>query len=137
MRSCRTPFFAVIVALVLSCFLGIAAAETPVAPAPAAQPSADTAAADKPAQEEAIPERVNALEKENVILREDLGKARLEVKSDLEELARRQAEAIARLNKQLAELQAKQDAEREAQARRNRKLWIAVGVVALGVLLSD
>ena len=38
MRSCRTPFFAVIVALVLSCFLGIAAAETPAAPAPAAQP---------------------------------------------------------------------------------------------------
>ncbi len=135
MRIRCTLTLAAVVLFALTGLTGLARADTQAAPDPA--PAAAAAPADKAAQEEAIPERVSALEKENVILREDLGKARLDTKSDLEELARRQAEAIARLNKQLAELQAKQDAERAAQARRNRKLWIAIGVVALGAILSD
>jgi hypothetical protein len=84
----------------------------------------------------ALSERVNALEKENVVLREDVGKARLDTRVQLEELAKRQAETIAKLKRDLEELDRKMEAERQAQARRNRNLWLAVGVAAVGVLLA-
>ena len=91
----------------------------------------------KPADQAALSERVGTLEKENVVLREDMGKARLDAKSDLETLAKRQAEAIARLNQQLAETQAKLEAEQARRDRQNRNLWIAIGAVAVGWLVSD
>jgi len=111
-------------------------------PPPPAQPTAVAQAAPapapaKPADQTALSERVGALEKENVVLREDMGKARLDVKSDLETLAKRQAEAIARLNQQLAETQAKLEAEQARRERQNRNLWIAIGAVAVGWLVSD
>ena len=136
-KRCTVTHTAIIL-LAAMLLAGVAFAETAAPPAEAADTSAGAQAAPtEAADQEAIPERVTALEKENVILREDLGKARLDVKSDLQSLAERQAEAIARLNKELADLQAKLDAERAAQGRRNRNLWIAVGVVALGVMFAD
>lgn len=93
------------------------------------------AAADPPATPEAsatpLAERVETLERETVVLREDLGKARLDAKADLEELARRQAEAIARLNQQIADTEAKLQAERAAREREHRRLWMAVGALAV------
>ena len=111
-------------------------------PDPPAQPTAVAQAAPakesaKPADQGAIPERVTTLEKENVVLREDLGKARLDAKGDLETLAKRQAEAIARLNQQVADTQAKLEAEQARRERQNRNLWIAIGAVAVGWLVSD
>ena len=85
----------------------------------------------------AVAERVDALQKENVVLREDLGKARLDLRTQMEAAARRQAEALARLQKDLDETNAQMQAERDKQARRNRNLWYAVGVLALGVVLTN
>jgi len=101
---------------------------------PASAPSTESA---KPADVGALSERVNALENEDLVLREDLGRARLDARSELEAAAQRQAEAIARLNNELAETRARLEAERAAQARRNRNLWTAVGVLAIGVMLSN
>jgi septal ring factor EnvC (AmiA/AmiB activator) len=110
----------------------------------AALTSGAFAAAPPPAKEAsgvsdsaAVSERVTALEKENLVLREDLGKARLETRTQLEEAAKRQAEAIARLQKQLDETNSQLQAEREKQARRNRYLWYAIGGLALGIILSN
>jgi hypothetical protein len=119
----------------------------------ASQPAADVADA------KALADRVDALEKENVVLREDLGKARLDARADLdaaekrhaEDLAKarrdaradldtaekRHAEAIDRINQELADARAKLQAERAAQSRRNRRLWIAIGALAIGVIASD
>jgi hypothetical protein len=94
-------------------------------PKPKAAPAADSAA---------LTERVNALEKQNVVLSEDLGKARLDTRTKLEEAAKKQAEAIAALNQRLAEEKAKADAEKERQGKKNRQLWIAVGVLAIGLI---
>jgi len=135
-------------ALVLCCAAGLAEAAPAAAPAeqpvavaqaaptavPAARPPREAA---KPEESAPVAERVTTLEKESVVMREDLGKARLDARADLEAAAKRQAEAIERLHKELVETQAKLEAERAAQARRNRHLWMAVGVVALGVLLSE
>jgi len=110
---------------------------TVVAQAPASAKPAVGKESSSPAAPAPVPERVTALEKETVVLREDLGKARLDARSDLETVAKRQAEAIERLRKELADTQAKLEAERAAQARRNRKLWLAIGVVALGALVAD
>jgi septin family protein len=97
-------------------------------PAPAAPPAPSSAA---------IPDRVGALEKQNLVLTEDIGKARLETRTRLEELAKRQAEEIQRLNQELAQQRAQIEAERQKQQERNRNLWIAVGLVALGVIGSN
>ena len=108
----------------------IVVAQAKAAPAAVKEPAeaADTAA---------LSERLGSLEKENLVLREDLGKARLDARAQLEAAAKRQAEAIARLSKELADTQAKLEAEQAARARQNRTLWMAVGIVAIGVLLSN
>ncbi len=84
-----------------------------------------------------LAERVDALEKENLVLREDLGKARLDARTRLEEAARRRAEMDSRLRQRIDELNAKLAAEQDRQARRNRNLWLAVGVLALGIIASN
>ncbi len=107
------------------------------APKPATSkvaPAADAKAA--PADNGPLPDRVNSLEKQNVVLSEDLGKARLDQRLQLEELAKKQAEAIAKLNQQLADQKKKMDEERAKQAKRNRNMWIAVGALALGVAVA-
>jgi hypothetical protein len=82
-------------------------------------------------------ERVKALEKENLVLREDLGKARLDARVELEAAARRQAEALEKLNAELADVRVRMERERAAQTRRNRNLWMAVGALAIGVAASN
>jgi septal ring factor EnvC (AmiA/AmiB activator) len=136
-------------ALALTCMAssliaaGALAETAGAAPAPSPAKVVQVAAAEPakpggaPADAEALPERVDALEKENTVLREDLGKARLDARAQLEAAARRQAEAIAALNRQVDDLEKQLQAERDRQSRRNRNLWLAVGVVALGVLVSD
>ena len=84
-----------------------------------------------------LAERVDGLEKENLVLREDLGKARLDARTGLEQAAKRQAEMDSQLRQRIDELNAKLAAERESQARRNRNLWLAVGVLALGIIASN
>ena len=91
----------------------------------------------KPADMKELTERLQLLEKENLVLREDLGKARLDTRSALEAAAKRQAEAIVKINAELKETQDKMAAERAAQARRNRKLWIAVGVAAIAAFAAN
>ena len=88
----------------------------------------------KPADAKELTERVQALEKENLVLREDLGKARIDAKSDLAASAKRQAEIIDKINAELADTQAKMAAERAAQSKRNRNLWIGLGIIAIGVM---
>ncbi len=115
--------------------------QAPAAPAPApakkpAPPKAAPAKAAAPATGAPIPERVNSLEKQNVVLSEDMGKARLEQRMQLETLAKKQAEAIAQLNKQLDDQQKKMEAEKAKQAKRNRNMWMAVGALALGVVAA-
>jgi hypothetical protein len=145
MRRHRTLAHIAIIIAGVALFGSGAFAETQQ-PDPPAQPTAVAQAAPapapakesaKPADQGAIPERVTTLERENVVLREDLGRARLDARSDLEALAKRQAEAIARLNQQVADAQAKLEAEQAKRERQNRNLWTAVGVVALGLILSN
>lgn len=92
---------------------------------------------EKPKSPAELSERVQALEKENLVLREDLGKARLDARTGLEQAAKRQAELEARLRQRIDELNADLAAEREAQARRDHNLWLAVGVLALGIIASN
>jgi hypothetical protein len=80
-----------------------------------------------PLDNKALSEKVTTLEKENLVLREDLGKARLDARSNLEA-------AIAKLNQ---ETEAKLQAERAAQAKKNRTFWLAIGAVAIGVLAAN
>jgi hypothetical protein len=79
-----------------------------------------------PLDNKALSEKVNTLEKENLVLREDLGKARLDARSNLEA-------AVAKVNQEMA---AKLQAERAAQAKKNRNFWLAIGAVAIGILAS-
>ncbi len=99
------------------------------APAPAGQVSKVPATA--------LAERVSALEKENLVLREDLGKARLDARTEVEELRRRHAEDAARFQQKVDTLKATLEAERQRQARRNRNLWLAIGVLAIGVIAAN
>lgn len=94
----------------------------------AAEPSTDV---------KALQERVRVLENENQVLREDLGKARLDARADLEAASKRQAEMIAKTNQELADTKAQMEADKKAQARRNRNLWIGIAVVAIGALASN
>lgn len=110
------------------------------APRPPQQVAARPPSPQQPAATKApseLPERVEALEKENVVLREDLGKARLDARTQLEEAAERRAEMETRLQQRIDELNAQLAAERERQARRNKNLWLAVGILALGVIASN
>lgn len=95
-------------------------AQAKALPAPAAEPS-------RPMDLNVLSERVRALEKENLVLREDLGKARLDARNELNATAKRQAEQIEQLNQQVAK-------EHAAQKKRTRNLWYAIGGVALGAL---
>jgi len=96
--------------------------------------AADPAKAASPAE---VSERVEALEKENVVLREDLGKARLDVRTSLAEAEARRAKEMAEFQNRVDELNARLAAERERQARKNKDLWIAVGVLALGIIAAN
>ena len=85
----------------------------------------------------AMGERVVALERENLVLREDLGKARLDSRTAMNELEKRRAEDAARFQQKIDALNADLAAEREKQARRTRNLWVAIGVVAIGVIAAN
>ncbi|HUU53520.1 MAG TPA: hypothetical protein VMY87_01260 [Armatimonadota bacterium] len=85
----------------------------------------------------AMGERVVALERENLVLREDLGKARLDSRTAMNELEKRRAEDAARFQQKIDALNADLAAEREKQARRTRNLWLAIGVVAIGVIAAN
>lgn len=93
--------------------------------------------AERPPEIGDLAERVTALEKENLVLREDLGKARLDVVSRIADLERRNAEAQARLQERIDALNSDLAAERERQDTRNRRLWLALGIVAIAALVSD
>ncbi|MFB3880293.1 MAG: hypothetical protein ACE149_03470 [Armatimonadota bacterium] len=101
-----------------------------IAAAPAgSQPRATDAAA--------LTERVLALEKENVVLREDLGKARLDLRTGLNEQAKQHADEMARMQQKIDELNAQLAAEHDKQAERNRTFWLAIGVLFIGVLAAN
>ena len=85
----------------------------------------------------AMGERVVALERENLVLREDLGKARLDSRTAMNEIEKRRAEDAARFQQKIDALNADLAAEREKQARRNHNLWLAIGVVAIGVIAAN
>ena len=104
-----------------------------------ATPGASGAApAPEPARSPAeLSERVEALEKENVVLREDLGKARLDVRTSLAEAEARRAKEAAEFQQRIDDLNAQLAAERDRQARRNKNLWLAVGILALGIIASN
>lgn len=126
----------IVMALVI--LAGAACAEDS-APTPQAKTGAQAQAqaTPTPGGAAAVSDRVSALEKQNTVLSEDIGKARLETRTRLEELAKRQAEQIEKLNQELERTRAEMKAEREKQQNRNRSLWIAVGVLALGVIASN
>ena len=114
------------------------AADTGTAQLPPLQiAAAPPASQPKPADTGTLTERVIALEKENLVLREDLGKARLDVRTALSDQQKRQAEEMARMQQKVDELNAQLAAEREKQSERSRNLWIAVGLLALGVIAAD
>lgn len=139
MRS-ALPVLMLSVIVIMFLVVGALAAPTTSEPAGGALAKAASQAAPKeaPAGGSATAgDRINALERENVILREDLGKARLDTRTQLEAAAKRQAEAVAKLQKQLDESSAKMEAERQKNAKRNRNLWYAVGALALGLALSN
>jgi peptidoglycan hydrolase CwlO-like protein len=99
-----------------------------------ATPKAAPRKAETPADAEALESRVRALENQSTVLSEDVGKTRLEQRTQLEDLAKRQADAIAKLNQQLADTNAQLQQQREKEAKRTRQLWLAVGVLVLGVI---
>ncbi len=121
---------AVVVGLALAASLPAAAGEAVVvAQAAAGRPGA--------AAEEPLAERVEALEKETIVLREDLGKARVDARAELAASDRRHAEAMARMQQRIDELNSRFEEERERQERRNRHLWIALAIVATVALVAD
>jgi hypothetical protein len=103
------------------------------APAPTAAPKP----APAPADPAALSERVVALERENLVLREDLGKARLDARTQLNELEKRQAKEAADFQQKIDALNADLQAERARQARRSRNMWIAIGVLAVGLIAAQ
>jgi len=102
-----------------------------------AAPTSDTPPTSQAPDVIQLGERVVALEKENIVLREDLGKSRLDARIRLSELEKARAEDAARFQQKIDALNAELAFEREKSAQRNRNLWIAVGVVALGVLATN
>jgi len=130
-----------VVALVLGAGLAGAALAEPAAAPPAAEgvvvAQATGGGQTTGAEREALPNRVESLEKESVVLREDLGKARLETRTQIDAVEKRNAEAMARMQQKIDELNAQLQEERQKQERRNRQLWLAFGVVLVAVLASD
>jgi hypothetical protein len=135
----RACLFCLLLVCVFACAAAVAGqpgeaqkkAAAQAAPAPTAK-----APAPAPADPEALAERVVALERENLVLREDLGKARLDARTRSSELEKQQAEDAAAFQEKIDALNAELEAERSKQARRNRNVWIAIGVVAVGLLLT-
>jgi len=130
-----------VVSLALCCIAAISLLSAALAQAPgdvqrkaATQVVSPQAPAESPAE---LGERVQALEKENVVLREDLGKARLDARTRLDEAAKQQAEMEEQLRQRIDELNAKLAAEQQSRARSNRNLWLAVGILALGIIAAD
>ncbi|UCC69733.1 MAG: hypothetical protein JSV79_07535 [Armatimonadota bacterium] len=130
-----------VVSLALCCIAAISLLSAAFAQAPgdaqrkaAAQVVSPQTPAESPAE---LGERVQALEKENVVLREDLGKARLDARTRLDEAAKQQAEMEEQLRQRIEELNAKLAAERQSRARSNRNLWLAVGILAIGIIAAD
>jgi len=129
-----------VVALVLGAGLAGAALAEPAAAPPAegvVVAQATGGGQTTGAEREALPNRVESLEKESVVLREDLGKARLETRTQIDAVEKRNAEAMARMQQKIDELNAQLQEERQKQERRNRQLWLAFGVVLVAVLASD
>jgi len=129
-----------VVALVLGAGLAGAALAEPAAAPPAegvVVAQATGGGQTTGAEREALPNRVESLEKESVVLREDLGKARLETRTQIDAVEKRNAEAMARMQQKIDELNAQLQEERQRQERRNRQLWLAFGVVLVAVLASD
>jgi len=128
--TCILMFFFVVAGQAFAAEPGQAqkAAAAQARPVPAAQAAPDALA---------LGERVVALERENLVLREDLGKARLDSRTAMNELEKRRAEDAARFQQKIDALNADLAAEREKQARRNHNLWLAIGVVAIGVIAAN
>lgn len=147
MKTRAAVTLAVSFALVLSLLAGLPAlaaephrSDLPGAPqkkAAAQAAPATSAPAPKTPDTAILDERVTALEKEGIVLREDLGKARLDTRTGLNDLAKRHADDMGRMQQKIDALNAQMETEREQQARRNRNLWIAIGVLALGVIASN
>jgi hypothetical protein len=134
---------AALVAVALAMFAGVAGAGPATSDGTVEQPKdkmvaqaepKTTPRKAEPTDAASLADRVSALEKQGVVLSEDVGKTRLEQRMQLDALAKRQAEAIAKLNQQMAEQQAQAEKERKKQETRNKYLWIAVGVLAVGVI---
>ncbi len=98
---------------------------------------ATPAPAARPADLTTLNERVIALEKENLVLREDLGKARLDLRTGLADQAKKQSEEMSRMQQRVDALNAQLAAEREKQSKRSRNMWIAIGLLALGVVAAN
>jgi septal ring factor EnvC (AmiA/AmiB activator) len=128
--------------VIASLLVGASAAPSPAPPAVgvltavAAQASPSPKEAPAASGTATTAERITSLEKENVILREDLGKARLDTRTQIETASKRQAEAVARLQKQLDEANAKMESERQKNAKRSRNLWYAIGALAVGIVAT-
>lgn len=121
------------IAWTMLCCLALSAALSAV-PAFAAEAGPPAA---KSADTGVLTERVTALEKENLVLREDMGKARLEVRTTVTTLQKQQAEEMARMQQKVDELNAQLAAERERQTKRTQMLWIAIGLVAIGAIAAN
>lgn len=134
---------AVIALVALCCITAVAAGPAVAAERGTAQPAPlEIAAAapgsqPKPADTGTLTERVIALEKENLVLREDLGKARLDLRTAVSDQEKRHAEEMARMQQKIGELNAQLAADRERESRRSRNLWIAIGLLALGVVAAN
>jgi len=127
--------------LIASLLVGASAAPSPAPPAVGVLTAVAAQASPSPKEAPAggtatTAERITSLEKENVILREDLGKARLDTRTQIETVNKRQAEAVARLQKQLDEANAKMESERQKNAKRSRNLWYAIGALAVGIVAT-
>ncbi len=110
------------------------AAEPPqTLPAPLQIAAAPPAPQTKAPDATTLNERVIALEKENLVLREDLGKARLDVRTAVN----KQSEEMARMQKKIDDLNAQLAIERDKQSKRSKNMWIAIGIVALGVIAAN
>jgi hypothetical protein len=99
--------------------------------------AAETGQTAKPADTGALTERVIALEKENLVLREDLGKARLDVRTNVNTLKEQQAADMAKMQEKIDALNAQLAAEQEKQTKRTQMLWIAIGLIAIGAIAAN
>jgi len=84
-----------------------------------------------------LDERITALERENVVLREDLGKSRLDSRAGLKELSDQHEADMARFQQKVDDLNAQFEEERERAQRRERNLWLAVGVLAVAIIATS